>query len=124
MHITKFASGRQTLKLSRSDWEKIGKLAGFMDDDGGIDSHMGQFNHDSSVVIDGKDVPVIVGYEGHAGSTGRRESLGQPLEEDEGQSIEIVDIRGVNPDGSLGDSVMDLLGDSQIMALEREIVGL
>ena len=37
MKIIKTASGKQTIKISKSEWESIGKTAGWMKTSGAID---------------------------------------------------------------------------------------
>lgn len=122
MQVKKYASGKKVLKMTRSEWERIGKKAGFMDDPG-IDDYMGRHSYDTEVVIDGKSVPVRVGFDAHPGYEAPRESLGQPLGENEAPGIEIVGIWGINPADPhrTADSVMDLLGDNQIEQIKREI---
>ena len=121
MQFLKMASGKKKLQISRKEWEKIGKIAGFMDTP---DDYSGRKSYDTEVVIDGKPVPVRVGYDARPGYNAPRESLGQPLGEDEPAGIEIVDIWGVDPSNpnQTGDSVMDLLGTAQIETLRREIM--
>ena len=121
MQIQKTASGKKMLRMSRKEWEKIGKIGGYMDSP---DDYMGRHSHDTEVVIDGKPVPVRVGFEANAAQKAPRESLGQPLGEDEHPSINIVGIWGVNPSDphKNGDSVMGLLGEAQLADIEREIL--
>ena len=121
MQFLKTASGKKKLQISRKEWEKIGKIAGFMDTP---DDYSGRNSYDTEVVIDGKQVPVRVGFDAHPGYNAPKESLGQPLGENEPANIEIVDIWGINPSdpNQTGDSVMDLLGDAQIEAVRREIM--
>jgi len=123
MQIKKTASGRKKLIISRSEWEKIGKLGGFMGVDD-PDDYTGRHSYDTEVVIDGKPVPVRVGFDAHPASEAPQESMGQPLGEREPAGIDIVGVWGINPNDPhrLGDSVMDLIGGEQLRSIEREIL--
>jgi len=121
MQMQKNASGKKMLKMSRAEWERIGRIARFMEND--PDDYMGQHSFDTEIIIDGKPVPVRVGFDAHVALQAPRESLGQPLGEDEPSGIEIVGIWGIDPSdpNRTGDSVMNLLGNNQIEEIRRKI---
>lgn len=113
MKMKKTASGKK-LVISRNEWETIGRIAGFLEEN--PDDYMGRHSHETEVEIDGKPVPVVVGFDAYPAT---REPHGELTP----AQIEIVDIWGFDPSspGRVGDSVMDLLGENQIEAVRREI---
>ena len=115
MEIKKTASGKKVLRMSRKEWEKIGQLGGFdVDPFDNPDNYTGRHSIETEVVIDGKPVPVIVGFDAHP-------AMREPHGELTPSEIELVGVWGMKPDGSMGDSVWDLLGDEQLEALIRQI---